>query len=102
MNKILILGSTGMMGSALSLFLRINKKFEILCTYKNNKKINFLKLKKNQKKKLDVNNLSELTNVIFKFKPNYVINCVGIIKQLLFKKNTNELKFLNTLLPKII
>tara|TARA_Y100000591_G_C21849418_1_gene710754 strand:- start:78 stop:938 length:861 start_codon:yes stop_codon:yes gene_type:complete len=100
MKKILILGSTGMMGSALSLFLRNNKKFEILCTYKNHKKIKFLKLKKNQKKKLDVNNLSELTNVIFKFKPNYVINCVGIIKQLLFKKNTNELKFLNTLLPK--
>ena len=50
MKKILILGSTGMMGSALSLFLRNNKKFEILCTYKNHKKIKFLKLKKNQKK----------------------------------------------------
>ena len=37
MIKILILGSTGMMGSTISKILKNDERFEILCSYKSSK-----------------------------------------------------------------
>ena len=97
--KIIILGSTGMMGSVVSHILKDDKRFQILCTYKNSKKINFLNFKKNQKKKLNVKNFSELKKTINKFNPDYLINCVGLIKQLFKNKNIKDAWYLNSTLP---
>ena len=100
MKKILILGSTGMMGSSISKLIKNDKRFKILCTYKDHHKIRLIKLDKNQKKRLDVFNFNELKKIIYKFNPDYLINCVGLIKQLSNKKNIKKTKFLNTILPK--
>ena len=100
MKKILILGSTGMMGSTISRLIKNDKRFKILCTYKDYHKIKLIKLQKNQKKKLNVFDFNELKRIIFRFKPDFIINCVGLIKQLSNKKNINKIKFLNTNLPK--
>ena len=100
MKRILILGSTGMMGSTISKLIQNDKRFKILCTYKNYRKIKLIKLKKNQKKKLNVFDFNELKRIIFRFKPDYIINCVGLIKQLSNKQNINKTKFLNTNLPR--
>ena len=83
-------------------YLRFNsdKRFKILCTYKNYQKIKLIKLQKNQKKKLNVFDFNELKRIIFRFKPDYIINCVGLIKQLSNKQNINKTKFLNTNLPR--
>ena len=51
MKKILILGSTGMMGSMLTRVLKKDKRFQILCTYRNFEKIKILNLKKKSIKK---------------------------------------------------
>ena len=57
--KVIILGSTGMMGSVISNLLKNDERFQILRNNKNTKKIKFNSLKKNQKKKLDVKNFYE-------------------------------------------
>ena len=54
MKKILILGSTGMMGSMISRVLRDDLRFQILCTYRNINKVKSLKLKKSQTKKINI------------------------------------------------
>lgn len=100
MKKILILGSTGMMGSAISKLIKNDKRFKILCTYKNYRKVKLIKLQKNQKKKLNVFNFNEIKKIIITFKPDFIINCVGLIKQLSNEQNLNKTKFLNTTLPK--
>ena len=99
LKKIIILGSTGMMGSAISNLLKNDERFQILCIYKNLKKIKFISLKKNQKKKLNVKNFSELKKTIIKFNPHYLINCVGLIKQLFTDKNIKDARYLNSTLP---
>ena len=100
MKKILILGSTGMMGSAISKLIKNDKRFKILCTYKNYRKVKLIKLQKNQKKKLNVFNFHETKKIILRFEPDFIINCVGLIKQLSNEQNINKTKFLNTILPK--
>ena len=100
--KILILGSTGMLGSMFALYLKNKNNFEILCTYRNFKKIKLLKLNSDQKIKLNVENFYQLKNVINIFKPDYIINCVGFIKQLCNNKNKNITKFLNQKFPFLI
>ena len=102
MKKILILGSTGMMGSMLTRVLKKDKRFKILCTYRNFKKIKILNLKKNQLKKINISKFKDVKKLITKFKPDYVINCIGLIKQLCNKKNLKETKFLNSTFPKKI
>ncbi len=100
--KILILGSTGMMGSTISKFLRDDDRFKILCTYRNYPKIKLLKLKKNQKIFLNVYISKNLNKIIKDFSPHYIINCIGLVKQLIKKNNLNNVKYLNISLPKKI
>ncbi len=99
LKKIIILGSTGMMGSVISNLLKNDERFQILCFYKNSKKIKFMNLKKNQKKKLNIKNFNELKKTINKFNPHYLINCVGLIKQLFNNKNIKDARYLNSTLP---
>jgi len=102
MKKILILGSTGMMGSMMSKFLKNDDRFKILCTYKDYQKIKLLKLSNRQRKKLNVFNLPDLKKTILNYNPDYLINCIGLIKQLCNEKNITQTKFLNSDLPKKI
>lgn len=98
--KILILGATGMMGSTMSKFLRNDHRFKILCTYRNYSKIKLVKLKKNQKIFLNVFKKKDLNKVIKDFHPHYIVNCIGLVKQLIKKNNIKEVKYLNISLPK--
>ncbi len=100
--KILILGATGMMGSTLSKLLKDDDRFDILCTYKNLLKINLINLKKNQKKKLNLFEKKKLKKIISDFEPEFIVNCVGLIKQLFKKNNKNEAIYLNAHIPKIL
>ena len=99
MKKILILGSTGMMGSTISKLIKNDKRFQVLCTYRNYNKIKLIKLKKNQIKKIDINNFKSLKKIISDFNPDYLVNCIGLIKQLITKTNNNEARYLNFIIP---
>lgn len=100
--KILILGATGMMGSTLSKLLKDDNRFNILCTYKDPSKIKFINLKKNQKKKLNVIDKKKLKKIIVDFNPDYIVNCVGLIKQLFKTNSVNLARYLNSSFPKIL
>lgn len=82
--KILVLGASGMLGSAIFRYLSQNLNFEMYGTVRTRKKLPFLK--KDQLDKVffdfDVEHQGKLEELLFSIKPNVVINCVGIVKQL--------------------
>ncbi len=72
--KILILGAGGMLGH--SLFKELSKRHQVWGTVRNNA------WSANLFQDCDVNNLDKIESLISNLKPDFVINCIGIIKQL--------------------
>ena len=90
--KILILGSTGVLGNFLSLFLKKKKIFKTYyITRRKNKSSNFF-LK-------DFTNFKKLEKTISKIQPNFIVNCLGVTKFHDDYKKTKITKILNTKLP---
>ena len=76
--KILIVGASGLLGSSLTNYFK-NKKIKIF-TLSKKKKSNF---------NLDLNKFNKLKKVIFKIRPDIVINCSGLIDVDLCNKKFN-------------
>lgn len=92
--KILILGGTGMLGHRL--WIDLSKKHNVIATVrKNHPKLTHLKSVEN----IDVNNFESIQNAIKSTRPDVVINCIGIIKQLDESKSHEISIFTNALLP---
>ncbi len=90
--KILILGSTGVLGNSLSLFLKKKKIFKTYSiTRRKNKSSNFF-LK-------DFTNFKKLEKIISKIQPNFIVNCLGVTKFHDDYKKTKITKILNSKLP---
>jgi dTDP-4-dehydrorhamnose reductase len=101
--KIYILGINGMLGS--ELFYRFNKNTKINtrgCTrsaYINNFSAFHNKIDYN----VSAYELKKIKNKIKIFKPNYVINCIGLIKQKINKfVKFSEVFYINSIFPKEI
>lgn len=77
--KILVLGITGMLGSSVYSYLLKNTKYNIAGTARNIKNTDF----ENNIFELDVSKdiNSQFNSICKTFKPNYVINCIGIINK---------------------
>ena len=75
MNKILILGSNGMLGTMVAEYFLNLKEYEIFLTNRvaESKDIN------NKTYKFDVIE-DDLEDLIQDINPNYLINCIGVIK----------------------
>ena len=87
MNKILILGFNGMLGTMVSEYFEDLHEFEV---YKTSRRIDSSNLD-DKIYKFDVSQDS-LENLIEVTKPNYVINCIGVIKPGIDEKNINSVK----------
>ena len=89
--KILILGSTGVLGSTLNLFLK-NKKLKLffISRKKNLKSHKYLK---------DFTNYKKLENIITNINPEIIINCIGVTKFHNEYDNIKNTKLINTNLP---
>ena len=59
----------------------------------------FLKYKVHIDSNIDVENIIKLKKKIIKFKPNFIINCVGIIKQKIIKQNEKKIFYINSVFP---
>ena len=95
--KVLILGITGTLGHKIAQVLGNNKNFIISGTYNNIKKIKKLKYFIKYDKIYKATDVKSIVSCIKKNNFDYVINCVGIIKQ---KKNIKSKYFnLNKILP---
>ena len=90
--KVLILGSTGVLGNSLKLFLKDKRKIKLF----------FISRKKKIKSNYYLNNFSnfrKLEKIILQIKPNYLVNCLGVTK---FHNDYNlkkETKLINSALP---
>ena len=101
--KIYILGATGMLGS--ELFLRFSKIQKY--TTKGSIRTKYSRFLRKFQNNIDYNicayDLNKIKKKIKKFKPDYVINCIGVIKQKI--NNTNNLShifYINSIFPKKI
>ena len=78
--KVLILGSTGMLSSMMIDYLHSLNKFEIACTYNNNLISNFYNYGFKEFHFSAYDNVeSQLSEIYKTFKPDYIINCIGIV-----------------------
>ena len=96
--KIYIIGITGMLGSELFKRFYENKSFKVRGSTKKIKLLIFKKYKKCIDFNISVNNLDNLKKKILDFKPDCVINCVGIIKQKISQKsNLDDIIYINSI-----
>lgn len=72
MKKCLILGSTGMLGHVLNGYLELNSKISLF-------NVSFRNKLNSRTKILDVSNFSLLEKFIEEIKPDFIVNCVGVL-----------------------
>ncbi|MEH0860062.1 dTDP-4-dehydrorhamnose reductase family protein [Halobacteriovorax sp. DPLXC-1] len=89
--KILIIGANGMLGQ--SLFRHFSKNYEVHGVARSNS------WHPSVKSGIDVQNNESIEAVFSEFKPDLVLNCVGIIKQLKESKDNEISIFTNALWP---
>ena len=92
--KILILGTTGLLGNTLKLFLNQKKIYPLIISrYKSN--IGNYHLK-------NFNNFRKIERLIVKIKPQYIINCIGVTHHHKSYKNKKTTKLINSFFPKFL
>jgi len=94
MNKILILGGTGMLGNAVVCHFQNNNNYEVYFTYRN-EKVAFENFNKENAIHFDClnDNILNLPKNI-----DYVINCIGIIKPFMYNDIKNSI-LINSVFP---
>lgn len=91
MKKILILGSSGMLGHVIYHYFNEQNKF-IIYNISHKNKLNESSLL------IDVFNLDQLNKLILELKPDYIVNCIGLLIKSSFNSNSNAI-FLNSYFP---
>ena len=92
-NKVLVMGSTGMLGHKVVQYLLEHSKFNI---------IDLSHRKKLRKSSIliDAMNKSELVEAINDLKPNYIVNCIGDLVST--KVDYERAIYLNSYLPHLL
>jgi len=86
--KVLVLGSTGILGATVKRFLK--KKVNLCSISRNKYEGEYLK---------DFTNFQNLKKIILKLEPKYIINCIGVTKFNKSINNKTETKKININLP---
>lgn len=99
--RVLVLGVTGMLGSAILKVLSDDSRFDVWGSVRDSRKVSLLPISNTEKVVTGINVLDfdSLVSVFKKVKPHVVINCVGLIKQV---SNANDPLVaipINTILP---
>ncbi|RAZ91727.1 NAD(P)-dependent oxidoreductase [Mesorhizobium hawassense] len=100
-NRILVLGAGGMLGNAVFRFFSADHRYETVGTLRSSaKKHHFLPREHGSLiSNLDVRNDGDLTAVFAETRPDIVVNCVGVIKQLDASRNHLTSLSINASLP---
>jgi dTDP-4-dehydrorhamnose reductase len=101
LKKILIFGANGMLGHAVLRVLSDDGKLNVVGTVRSEKSFNQIDNRyKNQLiSDLDVTNVTAVNSLINELRPNYVINCIGLVKQLAEAENPLLAIPINSLFP---
>ncbi len=99
--KIMVLGATGMLGSAVTRVAADRHDYEVVAAARNAEplKAKLPSAKLQFAEGLDVENFESLSAVFSSHRPDVVINCVGIVKQLASSSDIMTAVPINTLLP---
>lgn len=89
--KILVLGSTGMLGHVVSFYLSFKKLYKVF---------NLSRKRSNQENSIicDIKNLDLLEKILEEIKPDIIINCIGILKEEA-NNNIDNAEFINSYFP---
>tara|TARA_B100001093_G_scaffold132296_1_gene124842 strand:- start:5605 stop:6471 length:867 start_codon:yes stop_codon:yes gene_type:complete len=100
MIRLLILGSTGLIGNNLLKYFSHQKNFRCYGAIRRNSDKKKLKNIKNIKLfKINFSDKKNIKDTFDKIKPNLVINCLGVIKHITNKNKFSEIIRSNSLLP---
>jgi dTDP-4-dehydrorhamnose reductase len=99
--KILVLGVSGMLGNAMFRVLSENAEIEVFGTVRPSSVQRYFAPEMSKKiiAGVDVENQDALTHVFAKVKPQVVINCIGLIKQLAVADDPLQALPINAMLP---
>lgn len=99
--KVLVLGVTGMLGSAVFKRLDRDARYDVRGTMRSAAGMKYFEEEQQTRliANVDVLNADELTDLFVKEQPRVVINCVGLIKQLSSAKDPLATLPINSLLP---
>ncbi|WP_016834382.1 dTDP-4-dehydrorhamnose reductase family protein [Herbaspirillum lusitanum] len=99
--KILVLGATGMLGNAMMRVLSEAVDFNVLGTMRSEAAKRFFapEIASHLISGIDVADTNVLADIFHKHKPDVVINCIGLIKQLAQAEDPVEAITINSLLP---
>lgn len=99
--KILVLGSSGMLGNAIFRFLSAEAGYKVFGTVRSEISAKLLpqEWRINTIPNIDVNSFDDLAGVFSDTKPDIVINCIGLVKQLEESNNPLAVIPINALLP---
>ncbi|MBI6657957.1 SDR family oxidoreductase [Pseudomonas sp. MF6751] len=99
--KVLVLGVTGMLGSAVFKRMDLDARYEVRGTMRSPSGLKYFNEGQQAKliSNLDVLNADELTTLFVNERPDAVINCVGLIKQFSSAKDPLATLPINALLP---
>jgi dTDP-4-dehydrorhamnose reductase len=99
--KILVIGASGMLGNAIFRFLSRDQTLEVFGSIRGplSSELFGKELQNNLISGVDVENIDSLVQMCNRVRPNVVINCVGLVKQLGSSNNPLQAIPINTLLP---
>ena len=100
--RVAVLGANGMLGNAVVRFFAMNPDYEVYGTVRNWSSVRDLQLKApraNFVPGVDVESLDSLTRLFATVKPDMVVNCIGIVKQLADVNDPLIALPINALLP---
>lgn len=100
--KILIMGGTGMLGSAITDYLSHFEDLQIHTTIRSKNIPHYIKNNQNISviKDIDAQDKTSIFSVINSLKPELVINCIGMVKQLIEKDDIHlNTIYMNSYLP---
>ncbi|SER06752.1 dTDP-4-dehydrorhamnose reductase [Amphritea atlantica] len=100
-NKILVLGANGMLGGSMLRYFSKCKDYDVLGSVRDKRASDQLEEQgfTNVLTGLDVSNFNKIREVILDYRPNYLLNCIGVIKQLDQSKAPVPSIEINSLLP---
>ncbi len=99
--RVLVLGATGMLGSAMVRILNEKKDLQVFGTARSNSLKNFFRSDISERLLfgVDVEQTDALVAALAQVKPDVVINCIGLVKQLDTATNPLQTIPINTLFP---
>ena len=99
--KILVLGASGMLGNTVIRELSKDNNLDVFGTVRSKNSFKYFsnEISKKLIHSINVENVDSLFQVINKIKPNLLINCIGLVKQLGASENPLQAIPINSLLP---